>query len=67
MKHISDSERLTNAILRKREEQIQNLQETIDQYKEQLKTMTSHITELKGLNKVLCNQIYSLTHKVNED
>ena len=47
----------------KQEKTIKELNERLLQYREQLETMTNHITELKDLNKVLVNQIYSLSHK----
>ena len=63
MKHVSLNERMLTAQTHKQEKTIKELNERLLQYREQLETMTSHITELKDLNKVLVNQIYSLSHK----
>lgn len=61
MKHISDSERLLQASYHKKEAEIKELKTKLEEYKEQFETMVDHITELKHLNKVLCNQISTLS------
>lgn len=63
MKHVTLNERMLTAQYHKQEKTIKELNERLLQYREQLETMTNHITELKDLNKVLVNQIYSLSHK----
>jgi hypothetical protein len=60
MRHLSDSERLTQAMLRKREEELKQSRLIINQYIEQLETMKEHITELKGINNFLTKQISNL-------
>lgn len=61
MKHISDGERLLQASYHKKEAEIKELKTKLEEYEEQFKTMVDHITELECLNKVLCNQISSLS------
>jgi uncharacterized coiled-coil protein SlyX len=63
MKHVTLNERLLTTQNHRQEKTIKELNEKLQQYREQLETMTNHITELKDLNKVLVNQIYSLSHK----
>ena len=63
MKHLSDSERLTEAILRKRNEELRECRYMINQYIEQLETMSKHITELKQWNKILAAQVNYLISK----
>lgn len=43
MKHISDSERLTIAALNRKETELKQAQETIEQYKAQLRAMKTYI------------------------
>lgn len=61
MKHITDSERLLQASYHKKEAEIKELKNKLAEYREQFETMVEHITELKKLNKVLCNQISNLS------
>lgn len=61
--HVTLNERMLTAQNHKQEKTIKELNERLLQYREQLETMANHITELKDLNKVLVNQIYSLSHK----
>ena len=60
MKHLSDSERLTESILRKKEQELKQCRLIINQYIEQLETMKENITELKAVNKYLAKQISNL-------
>lgn len=67
-KHISDSERLTQAILNKREAELSEAKRAIREYQEQLRTMKSYITELKDCNNRLAAQIrYLVNKKIHED
>ena len=45
----------------KKENEIKELKEQLEQYKESLRTMKSNLDEVKHLNKVLVNQISSLS------
>ena len=63
MKHLSDSERLTEWILRKKNEELRECRYLINQYIEQLETMSKHITELKEWNKILAAQVNYLISK----
>ena len=67
MKHLSDSERLTESILRKKEQELKQCRYMINQYIEQLETMKENITELKAVNKYLAKQISNLVsyHKTH--
>ena len=60
MKHLSDSERLTQAMLRKREEELKQSRLIISQYIEQLETMKEQVSELKAINNYLTKQISNL-------
>ena len=62
-KHITDSERLTLAMLNKKETELKQAQEEIDQLKRQLKAMSGYITELKASNKLLASQVNFLIRK----
>lgn len=64
-KHITDSERLTLAMLNKKETELKQAQEEIDQLKRQLKAMSGYITELKDSNKLLASQVNFLIRKQN--
>jgi predicted nucleic acid-binding Zn-ribbon protein len=61
MKHISISERILVAQYHNKEREIKELKEQLEQYKESLRTMKDNLTEVKELNKVLVNQISSLS------
>lgn len=63
MKHVSDSERLTRAILNKKETELYEAKRTINEYKRQLEAMSEHITSLKESNKILCSQVQYLVSK----
>ena len=60
MKHLSDSERLTESILRKKEEELRQCRLIINQYIEQLETMKENVSELRAINKYLTKQISNL-------
>lgn len=64
MKHISINERILIAQYNKKERELKELKEELEQYKESLRTMKDNLNEVKGLNKILTNQIYILSHKV---
>lgn len=67
-KHISDSERLTLAMLNRKETELKQTREDLDQLKKQLRVMSDYITELKKANKILCAQVRYLDRKkVNHD
>jgi chromosome segregation ATPase len=50
----------------KKEQEIKELKEQLEQYKESLKTMKNNLTEVKELNKVLVNQISSLSLQLKQ-
>lgn len=64
-KHISDSERLTLAALNKKEIELKEAKEVIDNCKAQLRAMKSYITELKESNQMLAAQVRYLVSKQN--
>jgi archaellum component FlaC len=64
-KHISDSERLTLAMLNKKETELKQTKEELEQFKKQLKAMSGYITELKDANKMLASQVRYLVSKQN--
>ena len=64
-RHISDSERLTIAMLNKKEAELKQTQEKLDQLKRQLKAMSGYIWELKESNKMLASQVKYLISKQN--
>jgi len=59
--HISINERMLTAQLHKKEQEIKELKEQVQQYLESLRTMKDNLDEVKHLNKVLVNQISSLS------
>lgn len=64
-KHISDSERLTLAMLNKKETENKQLQEKLSNAYQQLKAMKGYIWELKESNKMLASQVKYLVSKQN--
>jgi archaellum component FlaC len=64
-KHISDSERLTLAMLNKKETELKQTREELEQFKKQLRAMSKYITELKDSNKMLASQVRYLVSKQN--
>jgi phage host-nuclease inhibitor protein Gam len=59
--HVSLNERMLTAQIHKKEQEIKELKEQVQQYLESLKTMKDNLDEVKHLNKVLVNQISSLS------
>ena len=64
MKHISINERMLIAQCNKKDRELKDLKEQLEQYKESLRTLKDNLNEVKELNKILTNQIYILSHKV---
>ena len=64
--HVTINERMLTAQMHKKEQEIKDLKEQVQQYLESLRTMKSNLDEVKHLNKVLVNQIYSLSFKQNQ-
>ena len=62
-KHISDSERLTLAMLNKKETELKQTQDKLTNAYQQLKAMKSYISELKESNKMLAAQVRYLISK----
>lgn len=59
--HVTINERMLTAQLHKKEQEIKELKEQVQQYLESLRTMKDNLDEVKHLNKVLVNQISSLS------
>lgn len=66
-KHITDSERLTLAMLNKKETELKQTQEKLTNAYQQLKAMKSYISELKESNKMLAAQVKYLVSKEKKD
>ena len=64
--HVTINERMLTAQLHKKEQEIKELKERVQQYLESLKTMKNNLTEVKELNKVLVNQISSLSLQLKQ-
>ena len=64
-RHISDSERLTLAMLNKKETELKQTQEKLSNAYQQLKAMKSYVWELKDANKTLAAQVRYLVSKQN--
>lgn len=64
--HVSINERMLTAQLHKKEQEIKELKEQAQQYLESLRTMKNNLTEVKELNKVLVNQISSLSLQLKQ-
>ena len=62
--HVSLNERMLTAQLHKKEQEIKELKEQVQQYIESLRTMKNNLNEVKELNKVLVNQISSLSLQI---
>lgn len=63
---ISDSERLTLAMLNKKETELKQTQEKLSNAYQQLKAMSGYISELKKANKTLAAQVrYLVSKQVN--
>ena len=63
--HVSINERMLTAQNHKQEKEIRELEQKLNEYRESLLTMKDNLTEVKELNKVLVNQISSLSPKKN--
>jgi len=64
-RHISDSERLTIAMLNKKETELKQTQEKLSNAYQQLKAMKNYVWELKDANKMLAAQVRYLVSKQN--
>ena len=64
-RHISDSERLTLAMLNKKETELKQTQEKLSNAYQQLKAMKNYVWELKEANKMLASQVKYLVSKQN--
>ena len=64
--HVTINERMLIAQLHKKEQEIKELKEQVQQHIESLKTMKNNLTEVKELNKVLVNQISSLSLQLKQ-
>ena len=62
-RQISDSERLTIAMLNKKETENKHLQEELSRAYAQLRAMKEYVSELKKSNKTLAAQINYLVRK----
>lgn len=67
VRQISDSERLVIAALNKRETELKETKEALENYKKQLKALKWYITELKESNKMLASQLRYLVSKHNSN
>ena len=66
-KHISDSERLTLAMLNKKETELKQTQDKLSNAYQQLKAMKSYIWELKESNQILASQVKYLVSKQKQN
>lgn len=66
-KHISDSERLTLAMLNKKETELKQTQDKLSNAYQQLKAMKSYISELKDSNQILASQVKYLVSKQKQN
>ena len=64
--HVTTNERMLTAQIHKKEREVKELKEQLEQYKESLRTMKGNLDEVKHLNKVLVNQISLLSSKQNQ-
>jgi phage host-nuclease inhibitor protein Gam len=62
--HVTINERMLTAQLHKKEQEIKALKEQVQQYLESLRMMKDNLDEVKHLNKVLVNQISSLSLQI---
>ena len=67
MKHVSDWERIAIASLNRKETELKQLREELDQLKAQLRAMSTYITELKKGREHLCAQVRYLVSKQKEN
>lgn len=66
MQHITLNERMLTSLNHKQEKEIKDLKEQLEQYKESLTIMKENLDTQKHLNKVLVNQISSLSSKLKQ-
>jgi chromosome segregation ATPase len=64
--HVTLNERMLTAQLHKKEQEIKALKEQVQQYLASLRTMKDNLDEVKHLNKVLVNQISSLSLQLKQ-
>lgn len=64
--HVTINERMLTAQLHKKEQEIKELKEQVQQYLVSLRTMKDNLDEVKHLNKVLVNQISSLSLQLKQ-
>jgi uncharacterized coiled-coil DUF342 family protein len=57
---------MLTAQLHKKEQEIKDLKEQVQQYLASLRTMKDNLDEVKHLNKVLVNQISSLSSQLKQ-
>ena len=62
-RHISDSERLTIAMLNRKENELSEMKRMNENYYRQLQALKVYISELKNSNKILANQVNYLVSK----
>ena len=68
MKHLSDSERLTQQILNRKYMELEQCEKEKQNYIQQLKAMKVYISELKESNKILAAQVnYLVSKKINHE
>ncbi len=60
IKHLTDSERFTQAMLHRTEEKLKEAEKKIAKQEAQIRVRDEYISELKATNKALCSQISSL-------
>lgn len=63
--YVSDWERLTQAMLNKKETELKQTQEKLSNAYQQLKAMKNYVWELKEANKMLASQVKYLVSKQN--
>ncbi len=59
-KHITDSERLTQAILHKKEKELAISKREIELLRKQVEAMQFYIKDLQNSRKILCGQVNDL-------
>lgn len=64
--HVTINERMLTAQNHKQEKEIRELKQKLNEYRESLLTMKDNLTEVKELNKVLVNQISSLSLQLKQ-
>lgn len=67
-RHISDSERLTIAMLNRKENELYEMKRMNENYCKQLKALKVYVSELKESNKILANQVnYLVSKRINHE